>query len=203
MLTVGDKFPRVQAARRVVSLEKGKEFAGDLVRGQPGQVEGRVLLAEGLHLRLPDRDRRVRQAATRTSPIATPRCSGSATTTNTCTWPGASTHPDLKDIPYPMLADVKQELTGAAGRHPQAGRRAAAGDLHRRPARHHPPRQRQRPRRSAAAWTRCCACSTASRPTSCAPATGRRARRRWRRPDHDRARATSARRCPRRPRTSS
>ena len=25
------------------------------------------------------------------------------------------THPDLKDIPYPMLADVKQELTGAAG----------------------------------------------------------------------------------------
>ena len=92
MLTVGDKLPafRLQA---VVSLEKGKEFKEldrDLVHGQ---VEGRVLLAHGLHLRLPDRDRRVRQAATPTSPTATRRSSASARTRSSCTSRGATTTP--------------------------------------------------------------------------------------------------------------
>ena len=42
--------------------------------------------------------------------------------------------------------------------------------------------------RSAATWTRCCACSTRCRPTSCARATGRRASRRCRWPEGGSAR---------------
>ena len=64
MLTIGDKFPEFKL-KAVVSLEKGKEFQRRHRRGLPRQVEGRVLLADGLHLRLPDRDRRVRQAQPR------------------------------------------------------------------------------------------------------------------------------------------
>ena len=64
MLTIGDRFPAFKL-KAAVSLEKGKEFQDRLERRPPRQVEGRVLLAQGLHLRLPDGDRRVRQAQPR------------------------------------------------------------------------------------------------------------------------------------------
>ena len=55
------------------------------------------------------------------------------------------THPDLKDIPYPMLADVKQELSGAAGViHKEDGVPLRATFLV-DPTGHHPARQRERP----------------------------------------------------------
>ena len=60
------------------------------------QVEGRVLLAEGLHLRLPDRDRRVRQAEQASSTTATPWSTASPPTASSCTWPGADTTPTCK-----------------------------------------------------------------------------------------------------------
>ena len=105
--------------------------------------------------------------------------------------------------PLPHAGRREAGAVGRRRRHPQAGRRAAAGDLHRRSRRTSSATSASTTCRSVAASTRCCACWTGSRPTSCAPATGSPARRRWRRPDHDRARAASARRCPRRPRTSS
>ena len=59
MLTIGDKFPSFKL-KAAVSLEKGKEFKDITDADYSRQVEGRLLLAEGLHVRLPDGDRRVR-----------------------------------------------------------------------------------------------------------------------------------------------
>ena len=112
MLTVGDKFPAfsLQAA---VSREKGKEFKEISDDDVPGQVAGRLLLADGLHVHLPDRDRRVRQAQRR---LRGPRRAGarrSAPTTTTSHLAWRNNHADLKDLPFPMLADTKRELSRA------------------------------------------------------------------------------------------
>ena len=56
-------------------------------------------------------------------------------------------HEDLRDLPFPMLSDIKRELS-IATRHPRpGGGRRAARDLHRRPAGRHPLRVRDRPQR--------------------------------------------------------
>src|SRR5215470_11604516 len=53
-------FSRIHAYRR--GVQRRQERISDLQpRELSRQVEGRVLLAEGLHLRVPDRDRRFRQ----------------------------------------------------------------------------------------------------------------------------------------------
>ncbi len=52
-------------------------------------------------------------------------------------------HPDLKDLPFPMLADIKRELTTALGILTQA-RRCAARHLHRGPGERDPLRLRHR-----------------------------------------------------------
>ena len=57
----------------------------------PGQVEGHLLLAEGLHLRLPDRDRRLRQARQPSSRSATRSCSAARPTTSSPSSAGAAT----------------------------------------------------------------------------------------------------------------
>ena len=65
MLTVGDTFPEF-ALKAVKAGADGLDLEDRLHRHHRGirrrQVEGGVLLAEGFHLRLPDRDRRLRQA---------------------------------------------------------------------------------------------------------------------------------------------
>ena len=71
MLTVGDKFPDFFDLKAVVSTDPKTAFKDISDRTRQGQVEGRVLLAEGFHLRLSDRDRRLRQAQRATSLIAT------------------------------------------------------------------------------------------------------------------------------------
>ncbi len=65
----------------------------------PGQVEGHLLLPEGLHLRLPDRDRRVRPPEQASSPTATPSSWAARPTTSTPSSAGAATHPDLDKLP--------------------------------------------------------------------------------------------------------
>ena len=59
MLGVGHKFP-AYSLQATVSLEKGKAFQTISNRGFQGQVEGLLLLAQGLHLRVPHRNRRIR-----------------------------------------------------------------------------------------------------------------------------------------------
>ena len=73
MLTVGDRFPAFDL-KAVVSTDPKVAFTQ--ISDQIGrrQVEGRVLLAEGLHFRVPDRDCLFRQAQRASSPIVTPSC---------------------------------------------------------------------------------------------------------------------------------
>ena len=64
MLTVGDKLP-------VLCLDRGERhqpedrFQAGIGPGFPREVARPLRLAEGFHLRLPDRDRRLRRAAAR------------------------------------------------------------------------------------------------------------------------------------------
>ena len=114
MLTIGDKFPAFKL-KAAVSLEKGKEFQRRHERRLHRQVEGRVLLAQGLHVRLPDRDRRVRQAATRDFQDRDAQVLGVSTDNEFVHLAWRNSHPDLKNLPFPMLADIKRELSSALG----------------------------------------------------------------------------------------
>ena len=91
-------------------------------------------------------------------------------------------HDDLRDLPFPMLADIKRELSTELGILDKTegvalratfivDPRASSASL------------RSTTCRSAATRRNSCAFWTPCRPTSCAPATGRRARTRFRRPD--------------------
>ena len=83
---------------------------------------------------------------------------------------------ELKNLPFPMLSDIKRELSTALGMlDPEAGVAQRATYIV-DPQGVDPLRVRHRPATSAATRKKCCACSTRCRPTSCAPATGRRAR---------------------------
>ena len=64
MLGIGEKFP-TYALTGVVSNDPNKAFVAFQQQRSGRQMAGRVFLAQGLHLRLPDRDRRVRQAQSR------------------------------------------------------------------------------------------------------------------------------------------
>lgn len=84
-------------------------------------------------------------------------------------------HEDLKTLPFPMLSDLKRELvtaTGVLNADGVADRATFIVD---------PNNEVQFVSVTAGSVgrtsTRCCACSTHCSPTSCAPATGRRATR--------------------------
>jgi len=113
MLTVGEKFPNFNL-KAVVGLEKGKEFreiTNDTYKGK-----WRVIffwpmdftficpteIAEfGKHNKdFADRDAQVLGASTDTHFVH-------------LAW--RSEHPDLKNLPFPMLADTKRELSSALG----------------------------------------------------------------------------------------
>jgi peroxiredoxin (alkyl hydroperoxide reductase subunit C) len=113
MLTVGDKFPefRLQA---VVSLEKGKEFQEITDGSHPGRWKVVFLWPMDFTFICPteiaefgkrnadfrDRDTQVLGASTDTHFVH-------------LAW--RNNHPDLKQLPYPMLADTKRELSEALG----------------------------------------------------------------------------------------
>ena len=72
MLGIGDRFPDFSLTALVpgdlsaVDAKLARRLLHeDRLVDLRGQVEGRLLLAEGLHLCLPDRDRRVRAAQQR------------------------------------------------------------------------------------------------------------------------------------------
>lgn len=85
-------------------------------------------------------------------------------------------HNDLKTLPFPMLSDIKRELSQAAGvlnADGVADRVTFIVDPTTRSSSSRPP-----PVRWDATSMRYCECSTPSSPTSCAHATGARATRR-------------------------
>jgi alkyl hydroperoxide reductase subunit AhpC len=113
MLTIGDKLPefRLQAA---VSLEKGKEFAEITDKSYAGKWL--VLFAWPMDFtficpteiaafgkangEFQDRDAQLL---------------GFSTDTHFVHLAWRKDHPDLRDLPYPMLADVKRELSSSLG----------------------------------------------------------------------------------------
>jgi lipoyl-dependent peroxiredoxin subunit C len=113
MLTIGDKFPAFKL-KAAVSLEKGKEFQEVTSEEYPGKwkvvffwpkdftfVCPTEIAAFGkLHKDFKDRDAVVYGVSIDSEFVH-------------LAW--RRSHPDLKNLPFPMLADVKREITGAFG----------------------------------------------------------------------------------------
>jgi lipoyl-dependent peroxiredoxin subunit C len=113
MLTVGDKFPefRLQA---VVSLEKGKEFQEITHASHPGKWKVVFLWPMDFTFICPTEiaefGRRNGDFRDRDAQLL-----GASTDTHFVHLAWRNNHPDLKSLPYPMLADTRRELSEALG----------------------------------------------------------------------------------------
>jgi len=120
MLTIGDKFPAFHL-KSVVSLEKGKEFEDATSNDHAGKWKVVFFWPKDFTFVCPteiaafgkknrdfnDRDAQVLGVSTDNEYVH-------------LAW--RKSHPDLKDLPFPMLSDIKHELSRALGiLHPQAG----------------------------------------------------------------------------------
>jgi peroxiredoxin (alkyl hydroperoxide reductase subunit C) len=113
MLTIGDRFPEfnLQAA---VSLAPGAEFQTITDASHPGKW--RVFFAWPMDFtfvcptELAEFGRRSGDFADRDAQIL-----GLSTDSHHVHLAWRRHHPDLKDLPYPMLADIKRELCSALG----------------------------------------------------------------------------------------
>ena len=113
MLTIGDTFPSF-TAKAVVSLERGKEFTDLSETAYPGKwkvyffwpkdftfVCPTEIAAFGkLNREFDDRDTQVLGVSTDNEYVH-------------LAW--RNNHPDLKDLPFPMIADLKRELSQSLG----------------------------------------------------------------------------------------
>jgi alkyl hydroperoxide reductase subunit AhpC len=113
MLTIGDRLPSF-ALQGVVGLEKGREFEEITDRSYPGKWLVLFFWPMDFTFICPteiaefgkrngdfqDRDAQVLGASTDTHFVH-------------LAW--RQNHPDLKNLPYPMLADTKRELSSALG----------------------------------------------------------------------------------------
>jgi peroxiredoxin (alkyl hydroperoxide reductase subunit C) len=113
MRTVGDKLPEF-ALQAVVSLERGKEF--HLVSHDSFPAKWKVLFLWPMDFtficptEIAEFGRRHRDFADRDAELL-----GASTDTQFVHLAWRKQHPDLKDLPYPMLADTKRELSNALG----------------------------------------------------------------------------------------
>ena len=113
MLTVGDKFPafRLQA---VVGLDKDKEFQEITEQSHPDKW--RVIFFWPMDFtficptEIAEFGKKHREFADRDTQLL-----GASTDTHYVHLAWRNSHPDLKDLPYPMLADTKRELSSALG----------------------------------------------------------------------------------------
>jgi peroxiredoxin (alkyl hydroperoxide reductase subunit C) len=113
MLTVGDKFPAFKMTG-VVSLEKGKEFAEISSAAKADKWKVVFFWPKDFTFVCPTEiaefGRKYREFSDRETEVY-----GVSHDNEYVHLAWRRTHPDLKDIPYPMLSDVKQELTAATG----------------------------------------------------------------------------------------
>lgn len=120
MLTIGDKFPQFDLLS-VVSLEKGKEFAQVSSESYKGKWKVVFFWPKDFTFVCPteiaafgkknrdfnDRDAQVLGVSTDNEYVH-------------LAW--RKSHPDLKDLPFPMLADLRRDLSQALGIiHPTVG----------------------------------------------------------------------------------
>ena len=113
MLTVGDKFPEFRLTA-VVSTEKGKEFQEITDRSYTGKWQVVFFWPMDFTFICPTE---IAEFGRRTADFNDRDAQVLGVSTDThyvhLAWRGS--HPDLKDLPYPMLADTKRELSSALG----------------------------------------------------------------------------------------
>jgi alkyl hydroperoxide reductase subunit AhpC len=113
MLSVGDRFPEF-ALQAVTSLEKGKEFEAITHESHPGKW--RVVFFWPMDFtficptEIAEFGKRNADFAERDAQLL-----GASTDTHFVHLAWRQSHPDLKNLPYPMLADTKRELATALG----------------------------------------------------------------------------------------
>jgi peroxiredoxin (alkyl hydroperoxide reductase subunit C) len=113
MLTVGDKFPEYKL-QAVVGLEPGKEFQERTHQSDAGKW--RVVFFWPMDFtficptEIAEFGRRERDFRDRDAQVL-----GASTDTHYVHLAWRKSHPDLKSLPYPMLADTKRELAEALG----------------------------------------------------------------------------------------
>lgn len=113
MLTIGDRFPSFQV-KATVSLDKGKQFTDLTDQSYPGQWKVYFFWPKDFTFVCPteiagfarlDRDFKDRGA----------QILGISTDSEFVHLAWRQHHPDLKDLPFPMLADLKREISTQAG----------------------------------------------------------------------------------------
>ena len=113
MLTVGDKFPEFEL-QAAVSLESGKEFETIRHDSHPGRWKVVFFWPMDFTFICPTEiaefGRRNRDFVDREAQVL-----GASTDTHFVHLNWRKHHPDLLDLPYPMLADTKRELSSALG----------------------------------------------------------------------------------------
>ena len=113
MLTVGDRLPKFEL-QAVVSLDRGKEFASIRDESYPGKWK--VVFSWPMDFtfvcptELAEFGKQSAAFEERDAQLL-----GVSTDTHFVHLAWRRHHPDLKDLPYPMLADTKRELSSALG----------------------------------------------------------------------------------------
>jgi peroxiredoxin (alkyl hydroperoxide reductase subunit C) len=113
MLTIGDRFP-THSVKAVVSREPGKEFADISVASFPGQWKVYFFWPKDFTFVCPTEiagfARLDRDFADRGAQLL-----GASIDSEFVHLAWRKDHADLRDLPFPMLADVKRELSQALG----------------------------------------------------------------------------------------
>jgi lipoyl-dependent peroxiredoxin subunit C len=113
MLTVGDKFPAFRV-KATVSLESGSEFHEITDGSYPDKWKVIFFWPMDFTFVCPTE---IAEFGRRTSDFADrdTQVLGASTDTHHVHRAWRKDHPDLRDIPFPMLADTKRELSEALG----------------------------------------------------------------------------------------
>ena len=113
MLTVGDKLPSFSLTA-VTSLDKGKEFSTITDRSYQGKWKVLFFWPMDFTFICPTEiaefGKRARDFADRDAQVL-----GGSTDTHFVHLAWRKSHPDLRNLPYPMLADTKRELATQLG----------------------------------------------------------------------------------------
>ena len=113
MLTIGDKFPQFKL-KAVVSLDKGKEFAEVTDKDHPGKWKVVFFWPKDFTFICPTEiaefGRRNRDLQDRDAQVLGASVDGEYVH---LAW--RKSHADLTALPFPMLADVKRELSSELG----------------------------------------------------------------------------------------
>ncbi len=113
MLTIGDKFPKF-SAQAVVSSDKGKEFKTVSSDDDPGKWKVVFFWPKDFTFVCPTEiaafGKRTRDFADRDAQVL-----GVSTDNEYVHLAWRQSHPDLKQLPFPMVSDLRRDLTQALG----------------------------------------------------------------------------------------